>query len=111
MKVKIRKKKVEYEIIDVDVPYYYKHNLGVEHGSSFIFGCIDRQKITSIRVSVDAVGKKTYAIDIEPITGDTALLYYTTYFESINASSKAEFLAAASEALQALQTIQNEQAT
>jgi len=108
MKVKIKKKQVTYEIIDIELPYFYKHDLGMEHGYSVIYGCIDGQKDTSIKVSMDSSGKETYEIEIEKITGDEVPMYYTSHFESIHASNKDEFQNAFIEALRTLQSIGHE---
>lgn len=51
MKIEIEKKVTQIEIIEVEFPYYYKHNLMSDYGDCVIYGKIEEKLCTTIEES------------------------------------------------------------
>jgi hypothetical protein len=61
--------------IEINIPYYYKHNYSNEYGKYIIYGCIDGKMTTSIREK--SMG---YEVAIEEWKGDSS--YFTDGYKS-----------------------------
>jgi hypothetical protein len=69
MKLEIIKSIKEKQIIDIDFPYYYKHDLMLDTMDSVIYGKIEEFKNTAIIITDDYLNKSNYfefEISIEP---------------------------------------------
>lgn len=56
--------------IEVDLPYYYKHDFSSEYGDSIIYGRIDGKINTTIHEKENIHGAIKYEIEKEKWTGD-----------------------------------------
>nr|WP_294922162.1 hypothetical protein [uncultured Flavobacterium sp.] len=65
MEIEITEIVKNVKVIDVELPYYYKHDLFAEYGESIIYGKIEATKETSIHESETPEGGKKYEIEIE----------------------------------------------
>jgi len=98
MQVEISKKVDVKETIDIELPYYYKHDLMLDCCSSVIYGKIGESLCTSIQIS-STNEKDEYELDTEV----SSLKEHSCYFEDKYKSSEAEYLAAKSKMLAAVQ--------
>ncbi len=89
-KVEIRKRVLQVEIIEVELPYYYEHNLESECGDSVIYGKIEEKVSTSIKEAKDYDGFVQYQIEREEHNSinDTGLW---CYFNEEHKSYKEKF--------------------
>lgn len=62
MQIEITKQVPQVDIIEVELPYYYKHDLMSDHGDSVIYGKIEEKLCTSIQESKDYAGESKYEI-------------------------------------------------
>lgn len=69
MKIEITKIKEVKEIIEVDFPYYFKHDLMSEYGKTIIYGKILPKYAISIKEDESYNGKKSYEIE-KDLRGD-----------------------------------------
>jgi hypothetical protein len=56
MQIEITKQVQQVEIIEAELPYYYKHDLASDYGNSIIYGKIEENSHTSIQ--------ETYVYDV-----------------------------------------------
>lgn len=62
MQVEIIKIIQQVELIEVELPYYYKHDLMSDYGDSVIFGKIEEKLCTSIHEIENYDGEEKYEI-------------------------------------------------
>ena len=93
MKIKLIKLIPQEAIIEVELPYYYKHDLMHDYGESIIYGKIEEKLHTSIHEDEGYNGRKTYEIE-EKEHYSIATSGLATYFEDEHQSSREEFEAA-----------------
>jgi hypothetical protein len=86
MRIEIEKYVKHTEIIEVELPYYYKHAAKNQYGKSVIFGKIEENKYTLIQRTENVSGKVKYEILTE---NHNATL--SDYFNKEYKSSKEEF--------------------
>ena len=84
-KIIIREHITTEKEIEVDLPYYYKHDLYSDYGDSVIYGRIDGKITTSIHEKEDQYGKITYEIEKEKWGGDGS------YFAGEHKSTEVEY--------------------
>lgn len=65
MKIKLIKLIPQEEIIEVELPYYYEHDLMDDYGDSIIYGKIEEKLHTSIHEIKGYDSKETYEIEKE----------------------------------------------
>ena len=93
MKVEIKETVSVVKTIDVDLPYYYKHEFDTMTGDTVIFGKIMEDKSIAIKESGTYQGAETYEVEIEEhLSIKTSGL--DSYFNEQYKSSEAEFLEA-----------------
>ena len=90
MKITLIKQIPQEETIEVELPYYYKHDLMNDYGESIIYGKIEEKLHTSIHETERYYSKETYEIEKkEHYSIETSGL--ATYFEDEHQSSREEF--------------------
>lgn len=89
MRIEITKRIDQVSEIDIDLPYYYKHDLYSDHGDSVIYGKISETECTTIHEKIyhDDV---EYSIQVEKHQSikNSGL---SSYFEVNHKSSDIEF--------------------
>lgn len=90
MKVEITKTVKKIEEIDIELPYYYKHDLESEYSDSVIYGKIELNSSSSIQETEDRYGEKCYEIKKEEYSyiKNSGL---ASYFNEEYKSNKKEF--------------------
>lgn len=103
MKIEITRTIRQKEIVDVEFPYFYKHDLLPDDGDTAIYGKIEEKVQTTIRITADyGSGRKEYELSVERRN----LSSYACYINNPEyASSKEEFLAAKAEAIAAFSQV------
>jgi len=79
-KITVRKNITTEKKIEVELPYYYKHDLYSDYGDSVIYGKIDGKTTTSIHEKIDQYGKTSYEIEKGKWSGDGS--YFTDEYNS-----------------------------
>lgn len=51
MEIKIKKKVVVEEIVDIELPFYYRHGMDFDHNDVTIYGRVDKDKHVSITIN------------------------------------------------------------
>ena len=93
MKIKLIKLIPQEAIIDVELPYYYKHDLMNDYGESTIYGKIEEKLHTSIHETERYYSREAYEIEKKEHYS-IANSGLATYFEDEHQSSREEFEAA-----------------
>lgn len=90
MQVEITKQVPQTEIIEVELPYYYKHDLMSYCGDSIIYGKIEEKLHTSIQETKNDDGEEKYEIEKEEycLIKNSGL---SSYFDKKHRSNKEEF--------------------
>ena len=90
MQVEITKQVPQVEIIEVELPYYYKHDLTSDYGDSIIYGKIEEKLCTSIQETKNYGGEEKYEIEKEEHHSikNSGL---SSYFDKKYKSTKEEF--------------------
>ncbi len=65
MEVEITKRIEQVEVIDVELPYYYQHDLSSDYGDCIVYGKIEEHVCTTIQEDKDYGGKIKYEIEKE----------------------------------------------
>ena len=89
-KVEITKQVPQVEIIEIELPYYYKHDLTSDYGKSVIYGKIEEKVCTSIQETQKYDGEDQYEIESQEHHSikNSGL---ASYFNEEHKSSKEEF--------------------
>lgn len=104
MKIKIKRKIEKEEIIDIDFPYYYEHDLLIDEANVIIYGKIEENRHVSIKVSeryYDTFLDIEFEIGIENRRAETLSCYMTDEYKS----TESVFLKAKSKLIKSLPTI------
>jgi hypothetical protein len=88
MKIEITEKIDIVKEIEIDLPYYYKHDLSGDRGSSIIYGKITETKVFSIQEKEHSEIAFEFEIDEYPSLKQSGL---TGYFKSEYKSTKSEY--------------------
>ena len=90
MKITLIKQIPQIETIEVELPYYYKHDLMDDYGDSIIYGKIEEKLHTSIHETKRYDSKEAYEIEKEEHHSieNSGL---SSYFEDEHQSSREEF--------------------
>ena len=90
MQVEITKQIPQVEIIEVELPYYYKHDLMSDYDDSVIYGKIEEKLCTTIQETKNYDGEKKYEIEKEEHHSikNSGL---SSYFDKKHKSNKEEF--------------------
>ncbi len=84
-KITVRRHITTEKEIEIDLPYYYKHDLYSDYGDSIIYGRIDGEITTSIHEKEDQYGKISYEIEKEKWGSDGS------YFTDEHKSTEVEY--------------------
>ena len=90
MKIEITEYVKTPKIIEVELPYYYKHDLMSDHGDSIIYGNIEEKLHLSIHETKQYSGEEKYEVEWEEhdsIKHSGAACYFDEKYKS----SKKEF--------------------
>jgi len=89
MRLEITRKVEQRETIEIEFPYYYKHDLMGDESDSVIYGKIEERKCTAIQLSYRR-DEKEYSIEVEERSASAFACYMTDEYKS----TEAEYLAA-----------------
>lgn len=65
MQVEIKKQVTQIEIINIELPYYYKYDLMSDYGDNIIYGKIEKDFHVAIKENKNYDGKCEYEIERE----------------------------------------------
>jgi len=100
MKLEITRDVKQTETIEIEFPYYYKHDLMLDEVDSVIYGKIEEKRHTAIHVSFDYRSReRRFELEIEQRTAETLGCYMTEEHKG----SEAEYLDAKAKLLAAVQ--------
>jgi len=93
MKIEINKQITITEIIDIELPYFYKQDLMSDYGDAVIYGKIEEKNATAIHETKNYDGEEKYEVEKCPFTsiGNSG---FSCYFREEYKSTKEEFEAA-----------------
>lgn len=98
MKIKIKQRVLEEIEIEIEFPFYFKHDLHSEYGKSIIYGKkINEKTEYTIHVSKNYDGRITYEIEKDDFSN--------SYFEDEYKSTKEEYEKIKSNALEFLNQV------
>lgn len=90
MQIEITKEIQQIEVIEVELPYYYKHDLISDHNDSVIYGKIEENTCTSIQETKNYDGDEKYEIEKEEYYS-IKNSGFSCYFDEKFKSTKEEF--------------------
>jgi len=91
MKLEITRKVEQKEMIEIEFPYYYKHDLMLDDADSVIYGKVEDRRQTRIQIGYDYRSKeRSFQLEINDIPAAALACYMTDEHKS----SEAEYLAA-----------------
>lgn len=97
MKLEIMKTTRHKETVEIDLPYYYKHDLMLDDCDVVIYGKIEEARSTRITIGHHGRDRDNFEIEVENFPAAS----YGSYMTDEYKSSEAEYLAAAAELLAA----------
>lgn len=103
MKLEVTRTTQQKETIEIEFPYYYKHNLMLDESDSIIYGKIEEKKCTSIQISYSYRDHET-SFKLEIQTGPCVLSDNNCYMTDKYKSTEAEYLEAKTKLLAAAET-------
>lgn len=87
MKVKIFKRIVEEKVIDIEVPFYYRHDLSDDHPKNVIYGKITETKHKTIQLG-SKFGRKDFAkFNVEEFDVNHGFLNLAEYLTNVKYES------------------------
>lgn len=101
MKLEITRKIKQRETIEIEFPYYYKHDLLPDDADSVIYGKIEEKQCTTIHVRNDYRGGMSFELEVEKRGAASVACYMTDEYKSNETeylAAKAKLLAAAQDA-------------
>ena len=101
MQIEITRTIKQKETVDIELPYYYKHDLMPDEGSAVIYGKVEAGKQTKITIRETFWGgaRKEYELEIER----SDISCYACYITQEHASCEEDYLDAKTAMLEALQ--------
>lgn len=93
MEITLVKQTTQLVTVEVELPYYFEHDLSDDYGESIIYGKIEEKLYTTIHESKRYGDLATYEIEKEEHVS-IALRGLSSYFEEEHQSTKEEFEAA-----------------
>lgn len=88
MKIEIEETSKKKKIVEIELPYFYKHVIDLEHGEVVIFGKIEEKKHTTISEKENGVNFE-YELEVEEIKN---FINLSSYFSDEHKSNEAEFI-------------------
>ena len=101
MKLTVTRKIERREVIEIGLPYYYKHDLMLDDMDSVIYGKVEEMRHTTIRVQNNYRGGMVFELEVETRGAASVGCYMTDEYKSNEAEyvvAKAKLLAAAKDA-------------
>lgn len=102
MKLEITRKIEQKETIEIDLPYYYKHDLMLDEADVVIYGKVEEARCTTIRIGHSyRSDSNEFELSVEDRPASAYGCYMTDEFKSSEdeyLGAKAELLAAAQNA-------------
>jgi hypothetical protein len=101
MRLEIIRKIDQKETIEIELPYYYKHDLMSDYSDSVIYGKVEEKLHTAIKISYIYQGGSCFELESEKRNASYMSCYMTDEFkisEKEYLSAKEKLLAAASAA-------------
>jgi len=102
MKLEITKTVDQTETIEIEFPYYYKHDLMCDDVDSVIYGKIELERHTAIQLRYDyRSGERSFELEVEQRPAETLGCYMTDKHKGGEVEyidAKAKLLAAAKDA-------------
>lgn len=99
MKLEITRNIEHKETIEIEFPYYYKHDLMLDDADSVIYGKIEEKRQTTIHVGYDYRSKeRSFELEMQDIPAAVLSCYMTDKHKSSEyeyLDAKAKLLAAA----------------
>lgn len=102
MKLEIKRKVEQTEIVDIDLPYYFKHDLSNDDAEYVIYGKVERTMCVKIKIS-RAYNSRSHEFEIA--IEDLPAAAYGCYMTHEHQSSEAEYLSAKTNLLEAIQEL------
>lgn len=93
MKIEITETVEKVSVIDVELPYYYKHDLMSDYGDSVIYGKIEAKLHTAIQETENYDGERKFEIEKEEHS-EIKNSGLASYFGKEHQSNQKEFEAA-----------------
>ena len=93
MEITLVKQIPQIVTVEVELPYYFEHDLSDDYGESIIYGKIEEKLYTTIHESKRYGDSRTYEIEKESHVS-IALRGLSSYFEDEHQSTEEEFEAA-----------------
>lgn len=98
MKLKIKRQIEKEEEVDIEFPYYYKHDLMLDEMDTVIYGKIEENKTTSIHITHNWNGRNSFELEIE----EEPASYFSSYMTDKYKSNETEYLNARKELIDAV---------
>lgn len=99
MKMEITRRVVQKETVDIDLPYYYKHDLELDEADIVIYGKVEEKRCTKITITSNRDGDQ-FELEFEQYPAS----YYGAFMEDEYKSSEAEYLEAKAKLLKAAES-------
>mgnify|MGYP001283798686 FL=1 len=90
MEITLIKQIPQEVIVEVELPYYFKHDLSDDYSESIIYGKIEEELYTTIHETESWDGRKSYEIEKEEHVS-IARRGLSSYFEDEHKSNKKEY--------------------
>lgn len=91
MKLEITRKVEHKETVEIDLPYYFKHDLMLDEADVVIYGKVEEKRCTSIKISH---GYGSHSNEFELSIEDRPASAYGCYMTDEYKSTETEYLAA-----------------
>lgn len=101
MKIKIIKQIEKTEVVEIVFPYFYKHDLLLDHADIVIYGKIERKTHSTITLSYEPNDDEKAEIEIEHRPAESL----GCYFADEHKSTPEEYLDAKRKALEIIQKL------
>lgn len=103
MKLEVTKRITRTETVNVELPYYYEHDLLLDWADSVIYGKIEEKRTTRIQITRHYQGgTREFELEIDPRPASEFSKYLT---DDDYESTEAAYLAAKAEMLAALEKV------
>lgn len=86
MLVQVAKTITSVETVDIELPYYYKHDLLLDHADWIIYGKIEAEKHTKVQIKESYSGRTNYypsvEVEIEATSWSSSSCYLNHKYKS-----------------------------
>ena len=98
MKLEITRTTKQKEMVEIELPYYYKHDLMIEEADVVTYGKVEESRCTSIKITHN-YGSYSQAFDLS--IEDMPAAAYGSYMTDEYKGDEAEYLAAKAKLMKA----------